>query len=77
MPELDLKRGEYRLKKRNIYRPRNASRLDLWLATLFGIWAATAWTMAVWYNLSPHPLATVAVAFGPGALWYLWVAVTD
>ena len=74
MADIELKPGQYRDKSAAHQR---ATRRHLRISTIFGVWAALAWIAMVSFNLSPHPLATIAIAFGPGAIWYLWMAITD
>lgn len=73
MADIELKPGQYRDKGD----PQRATRRQLRISTIFGVWAALAWITMVTFNLSPHPLFTIAIAFGPGAIWYLWMAITD
>lgn len=81
MPDLDLKPTEYREKRRFFYRVTHASRGQLWIATMLGIWAGA---FAGLRGLGFEPFVSVPggwpsylTAIGPAVLYIGWFAITD
>lgn len=78
MPEIDLEPKDYRRKRTILYKVSHASKRDLLIATLLGIWVVAALALKLLPPFSDQPpIFFMAVGLAPGALWLLWIAFTD
>jgi len=78
MPEIDLEPHEYRRKRTLFYKLSHASKRDLVIATLLGIWVVAAAGLKLFPPFQHQPpIFFIAAGLAPGALWLLWLAFTD
>lgn len=79
LPDLELKPGEYRQKRRLIYRITHASKRDLLIATAVGVWTGAVPGLRALhvepFSSIPGGWIAIAVALGPGLIYWIWAYV--